>query len=79
MNVCELTLAVSHPPQVKNRYHRIRHMEDVVRVRERSRSSSPSQLLVAGPLSPYNVIIYLFCIELLLLLYSKVVTFDPVP
>jgi hypothetical protein len=46
-------------------------------VRERSRSSSPSQLWVAGPLSPYNVIIYLFCTELLL--YSKDVTFDPVP
>jgi hypothetical protein len=46
-------------------------------VRERSRSSSPSQLWVAGPLSPYNVIIYLFCIEFLL--YSKDVTFDPVP
>jgi hypothetical protein len=28
-------------------------------------------------LSPYNVIIYLFCIEILL--YSKDVTFDPVP
>jgi hypothetical protein len=28
-------------------------------------------------LSPYNVIIYLFCIELLL--YSKDVTFDHVP
>jgi hypothetical protein len=46
-------------------------------VRERSRPSSPSQLWVAGPLSPYNVFIYLFCIELLLC--SKVVTFDPVP
>ena len=46
-------------------------------VRERSRPSSPSQLWVAGPLSPYNVIIYLFCIELLL--YSKDVTFDLVP
>jgi hypothetical protein len=46
-------------------------------VRERSRSLSPSQLWVAGPLSPYNVIIYLFCIELLLC--SKDVTFDPVP
>jgi hypothetical protein len=76
MNVCELTLAVSHPPQVKNRYHRIRRMEGAVRVRERSRPSSPSQLWVAGPLSPYNVITYLFCIELLL--YSKDVTFDPV-
>jgi hypothetical protein len=77
MNVCELTLAVSHPPQVKNRYHRMRRMEDVVRVPERSRPSSPSQLWVAGSLSPYNVIIYLFCIELLL--YSKDVTFDHVP
>jgi hypothetical protein len=47
------------------------------RVRERSRPSSPSQLWVAGPLYPYNVIIYLFCTELLL--YSKDVTFDPVP
>jgi hypothetical protein len=46
-------------------------------VRERSRSSSPSQLWVAGSLSPYNVIIYLFCIELLLC--SKDVTFDHVP
>jgi hypothetical protein len=45
-------------------------------VRERSRSSSLSQLWVAGPLSPYNVITYLFCIELLL--YSKDVTFDRV-
>jgi hypothetical protein len=46
-------------------------------VRERSRPSSPSQLWVVGPLSPYNVIIYIFCIELLL--YSKDVTFDLVP
>jgi hypothetical protein len=28
-------------------------------------------------LSPYNVFIYLFCLELLL--YSEDVTFDPVP
>jgi hypothetical protein len=46
-------------------------------VRERSRPSSPSQLWVAGSLSPYDVIIYLFCIELLL--YSKDVTFVSVP
>jgi hypothetical protein len=46
-------------------------------IRERSRLSSPSQLWVAGSLSPYNVIIYLFCIELLL--YNKVVTFVSVP
>ena len=37
----------------------------------------PVNFGVAGPLSPYNVITYLFCIELLL--YSKYVTFDPVP
>jgi hypothetical protein len=47
------------------------------RVHERSRPSSPSQLWVVGPLSPYNVFIYLFCAELLL--YSKDVTFDLVP
>jgi hypothetical protein len=46
-------------------------------VREWSRPLSPSQLWVARPLSPYNVIIYLFCIELLS--YSKDVTFDLVP
>jgi hypothetical protein len=46
-------------------------------VRERSKSSSLSQLWVAGSLSPYDVINYLFCIELLL--YSKVVTFVSVP
>jgi hypothetical protein len=47
------------------------------RVRERSRLSSPSQLWVAGSLSPYEVIIYLFCTELIL--YSKDVTFVFVP
>jgi hypothetical protein len=47
------------------------------RVCERSRLSSLSQLWVAGSLSPYDVIIYLFCIELLL--YSKDVTFVFVP
>jgi hypothetical protein len=41
-----------------------------------SRSSSPSQLWVVGPLSPYNVLIYLFCTELLL--YSKDVAFNHV-
>jgi hypothetical protein len=46
-------------------------------VRERSRSSSPSQLWVAGSLSPFDVIIYLFCTELLL--YSRDVTFVSVP
>jgi hypothetical protein len=46
------------------------------RVRERSRPSSPSQRWVVGSLSPYDVFIYLFCIELLLC--SKDVTFDHV-
>jgi hypothetical protein len=46
-------------------------------VREMSRPSSPSQLWVAGSLSSYDVIIYLFCTRLLLC--SKDVTFDPVP
>jgi hypothetical protein len=45
-------------------------------VRERSRPSSSNQLWVARSLSSYDVIIYLFCIELLLC--SKYVTFDPV-
>jgi hypothetical protein len=47
------------------------------RVRERSRPLSPSQLWVVGLLSPYDVIIYLFCTELIL--YSKDVTFVSVP
>jgi hypothetical protein len=46
-------------------------------VHERSRLSSPSQLWVAGSLSLFDVIIYLFCTELLL--YSKDVTFVYVP
>jgi hypothetical protein len=41
------------------------------------RPLSPSQLWVARSLSPYDVIIYLFCTELLL--YSKDVTFISVP
>jgi hypothetical protein len=77
MNVCELTLAVSHPPTGQEQVPGRGAWRMLWRVRERSRSSSPSQLWVAGPLSPYNVIIYLFCIELLLC--SKDVTFDPVP
>jgi hypothetical protein len=30
MNICELTLAVSHPLEVKNRYRGMRRMEDAV-------------------------------------------------
>jgi hypothetical protein len=48
MNMCELTLAVPHPPQVKSRYHWMRRMVGVRCVRERSRSSSPSWLLCQG-------------------------------
>jgi hypothetical protein len=44
---------------------------------ERSRSSSPSQLRVARSLSPHDVFIYLFCIELLL--YNKVARFVSIP
>jgi hypothetical protein len=46
-------------------------------VHERSRPSSPSQPWVAGSLSAFDVIIYLFCTKLLL--YNKVVTFVSVP
>jgi hypothetical protein len=79
MNVCELTLAVSHSPPHRSRTGTTGWgaWRMLWRDRERSRSSSPSQLWVARPLSPYNVIIYFFCTKLRL--YSKVVTFDPVP
>jgi hypothetical protein len=77
MNVCELTLAVSHPHRSRTCTAWWGAWRMLWRVRERSRPSSPSQLWVAGLLSPYNVIIYLFCTELLL--YSKDVTFNPMP
>ena len=51
--------AVSHPPQVKSRYTGCGAWRMLWWVREWSRSSSPSQLWVAGSLSPYDVIIYL--------------------
>jgi hypothetical protein len=80
MICCEITLAVAQPPPP----HRSRIGTTGWRtwrmlwcVHERSRSSSPSQLWVAGSLSPYDVNIYLFCTELLL--YSKDVTFVSVP
>jgi hypothetical protein len=77
MNVCELTLAVSHPHRSRTGTAGWVAWRMLWRVRERSRPSSPSQLWVVGSLSSYDVIIYLFCIELLLC--SKDVTFDPVP
>ena len=58
MNVCELTLAVSHPHRSRTGTAGWGAWRMLRCVRERSRPSSPSQLWVAGPLSPYNVIIY---------------------
>jgi hypothetical protein len=77
MNVCELTLAVSHPHRSRTGTTRWGAWRMLWQVRERSRPSSPSQLWVAGSLSPYDVITYLFCTELLL--YSKYVTFVSIP
>jgi hypothetical protein len=77
MNVCELTLAVSHPHRSRTGTTGWGAWRMLWRVRERSRPSSRRQLWVVGPLSPYNVIIYLFCTKLLL--YSKDVTVDHVP
>jgi hypothetical protein len=71
------SLLLSHTPRLRTGPAGWGTWRMLWRVRERSRPSSPSQLWVAGPLSPYNVNIYLFCIELLLC--SKDVTFDPVP
>jgi hypothetical protein len=77
MNICELTLGVSHPHRSRTGTAGWGAWRMLWCVRERSRPLSPSQLRVAGLLSLYDVIIYLFCIELLLC--SKDVTFDPVP
>jgi hypothetical protein len=77
MNLCELTLAVSHPHRSRTGIVGWGAWRKPWRVRERSRPSSPSQLWVVGSLSPYDVIIYLFCTELLL--YSNDVTFVSVP
>jgi hypothetical protein len=78
MNVCEITLDVSHPPtgQEKVPQDEAHGGSCDVFVRGLGRRL-PVNFGVAGPLSPYNVIIYLFCTELVL--YSKDVTFDPVP
>jgi hypothetical protein len=77
MNICELTLVVSHPHRSRTGTTWWGAWRMLRCVRERYSSSSPSQLWVAGSLSPYDVIIYLFCIELLL--YSKDLTFISVP
>jgi hypothetical protein len=78
MNVCELTLAVSHPPtgqeQVPQDEEHGGCCDEFVRGLGRR---LPVNFGLLDRLSPYNVIIYLFCTELLLC--SKDVTFDPVP
>jgi hypothetical protein len=65
MNVCELTLAVSHPPTgqeevLQDETHR-GCCDEFVRGLGRC---LPVNFGVDGSLSPYDVIIYLFCIEL---------------
>jgi hypothetical protein len=77
MNISELTLAVSHPHRSRTSTSGWGAWRMLWCVRERSRPSSPSQLWVARLLSPWDVIIYLFCTELLL--YSKDVTFVSIP
>jgi hypothetical protein len=77
MNVCELTLAVSHPRTGQEQVPQDEAHGECCHVFVRG----------LGRLLPVNfglldhcllnVIIYLFCIELIL--YSKDVTFDPVP
>jgi hypothetical protein len=65
MNICELTLAISYPHRSRTGTTGWGARRMLRCVREMSRSSSPSQLWVAGSLSPFDVIIYLFYIELL--------------
>jgi hypothetical protein len=77
MNICELTLAISHPHRSRKGTAGWGTWRMFWCVRERSRPSSPSQLWVVGSLFSYDVIIYLFYTELLL--YSKDVTFISVP
>jgi hypothetical protein len=60
MNICELTLAVSHPTGQEQVPHDEAHGGMLRCVRERSRSSSPIQLWVVLSLSPFDVFIYLF-------------------
>jgi hypothetical protein len=76
MNVCELTLAVSHPPTG----------QEQVPLDEAQGGCYDEFVRDLGRCLPVNfglldrcllICNYLLCIELLL--YSKVVTFDPVP
>jgi hypothetical protein len=77
MNVCGLTLAISHPHRSRTGTTRWGVRRMLQWVCEWCRPSSPSKIWVAGSLSSYDVFIYLFCIELRL--YSKDVTFVSIP
>jgi hypothetical protein len=76
MNVCELTLAVSHPPTGQEQVPQDEAHGGCCDefVRDLGRPLPVNFGLLDRCLLICN---YLFCIELLL--YSKVVTFDPVP
>jgi hypothetical protein len=76
MNVCELTLAVSHPPAGQEQVPQDEALGGCCDefVRGLGRRLPVNFGLLDRCLLICN---YLFCIELLL--YSKVVTFDPVP
>jgi hypothetical protein len=60
MNICDLTLAISHPHRSRTGTAGWGTWRMRWWVRESSRPSSPSQLWVARSLSPYDVMIYLF-------------------
>jgi hypothetical protein len=76
MNVCELTLVVSHPPTGQEQVPQDEAQGGCCDefVRDLGRRLPVNFGLLDRCLLICN---YLFCIELLL--YSKVVTFDPVP
>jgi hypothetical protein len=76
MNICELTLAVSHPPTGQEQVPQDEALGGCCDVFVRGLGR---RLPVNFGLLDRCLLIcsYLFCIELLL--YSKVVTFDPVP
>jgi hypothetical protein len=72
------SLLLSHiPPQVKNRYCRMRRMEDAVKSSWEVWAVVSQSTLGCWIVSSYDVNIYLFCTEPLL--YSKDVTFVSVP
>jgi hypothetical protein len=79
MNVCELILAVSHPPTGQEQVPRDEAHGGCCDefVRDLGRRLPVNFGLLDRRLLIMYLFIYLFCIELLL--YSKDVTFDPVP